>query len=228
VTNSNPPSNIPNPDPSVVANERLEEAKVALRREMSVMRQEAKGWIESLQLIHEEKIRGAEDKTISLDRVVQTRLAGSETALNAAMAAADKVTQKIEINFNNVMVEMKAGMGKQIDTIKESIDDMKGRLDRGEGVARGAFDTGAEQRAIATVAHSGNQNVIAFAVGVVALLGVIMGFANLIYTASRPVPLAPAVVYAQPGGTLSSEPRLQHQIFPLAPTWDNDFYRIVQ
>jgi hypothetical protein len=150
------PSNIPIPDPSI-----------ATAAGLRALRDEVRGWVDSLQVLHEEKIERAEDRTSSLDRVVQTRLAGSETALNAAMAAADKVTQKIEINFGAVMNEMKAGMTKQIDTIKETIDDLKGRLDRGEGISRGNFDTNSTQR-------DTTRNILAFGSLVIAIIAAII------------------------------------------------------
>jgi hypothetical protein len=149
--------------------------------------------IKHLRELLEEKIGGATEKTVSLDRVVQTRLAGSETALNAAMAAADKVTQKIEINFGAVMAEMKAGMTKQIDTIKESIDDLKGRLDRGEGISRGAIDNGTEQRSIQSVAHSGNQNLITAISATAAVISTIVAIAAIIMVVTHRE--TPAVVY---------------------------------
>jgi hypothetical protein len=153
--------------------------------------------IKHLRELLEEKIGGATEKTVSLDRVVQTRLAGSQTALNAAMAAADKVTQKIEINFGAVMAEMKAGMTKQIDTIKESIDDLKGRLDRGEGVSRGVLDTGAEQRAIQTVAHGGNQNLFTAISATAAVISTIVAIAAIVMVVThrdpQPVVYRPAV-----------------------------------
>jgi hypothetical protein len=211
---------IEKPDPSVIASERLQEAKVELRREMAAKHEEAKGWVERLQLLHEEKISRSLDATASLDRVVQTRLAGSETALNAAMAAADKVTQKIEINFGNVMTEMKAGMSKQIDTIKESMDEIKGRLDRGEGGSRLSAEEAALQHAERIDRHGSNQNFLAAIALGVAFLGNMLAIGGWLYTATRPVVPAPAVVY-------QADPKIQHQNFPLVPTWEN-FYRIVQ
>jgi hypothetical protein len=133
-----PAPNIPNPDPSVVANERLAEAVKQLRSEIGGVRGESKGWINTLQLLLEEKIMSAEDKTASLDRVVQTRLAGSETALNAAMAASDKVVAKIEVGVSAVMTEMKAGFAKQIDSINEKIDDLKERMSESGGRSAGS------------------------------------------------------------------------------------------
>jgi hypothetical protein len=152
MSDSNPPPNIPNPDPSLATNERLENAKIELRREMTAKHDEARGWVDKLELLHEvkiessnklleEKVRGAEDKTANLDRVVQTRLAGSETALNAAMAAADKVTQKIETNSGALLTELKAGMSKQIDALNEKIDDLKERMAESGGNRSGSGHT---------------------------------------------------------------------------------------
>jgi hypothetical protein len=114
---------------------------------------------------------------------------------------------------------MKAGMTKQMDTIKEGIDDLKGRLDRGEGLSKGSIDSVVERRTLAGLAHGANQNWIAIA----ALAAAVAGW---LYTATRPSPLAPAVVYAQPSGALSTEPRVQRQSFPLAPSWDDPIHRV--
>jgi hypothetical protein len=135
------PSNIPIPDPSL-----------ATAAGLKSLREEVKGWVDSLQVIHEraiqagddllaEKIRGAEDKTANLDRVVQTRLAGSETALNAAMAAADKVTQEIKLNFGAIVNELKAGMTKQIDACNEKVEDLKKRVFESGGHSQGITQT---------------------------------------------------------------------------------------
>jgi phage protein D len=141
MSDSNPPPNIPNPDPSLATNERLENARLEIRREMVAKFEESKGWIERLQELLEEKIKAAAAATDNLDRVVQTRLAGSETALNAAMAAADKVTQKIENNSGALLTELKAGMSKQIDALNEKIDGLKERMAESGGSRSGSGHT---------------------------------------------------------------------------------------
>jgi HD-GYP domain-containing protein (c-di-GMP phosphodiesterase class II) len=135
------PPNIPNPDPSLATNERLEDAKAQLRREIASAREESRGWTESLQILMEEKIKGAENATTNLDRVVQTRLAGSETALNAAMAAADKVTQKQADNFEAVLTEAKIGLATQIKGLNEKIDGLKERMSESSGHSSGVSHT---------------------------------------------------------------------------------------
>jgi hypothetical protein len=105
---------VPNPDPSLATNERLANAVQQINDRMERNRQETQGWVDTLQELLEEKINGAEDKTANLDRVVQTRLAGSETALNAAMAASDKVVAKIETGVGAIMNEMKASFQNKL------------------------------------------------------------------------------------------------------------------
>jgi hypothetical protein len=72
------PSNVPNPDPSVRAAENLEEAKTSIRREMAAQREESKGWIESLQKIHQEKIAGNREESKgwidALQKLLQERI----------------------------------------------------------------------------------------------------------------------------------------------------------
>jgi uncharacterized coiled-coil DUF342 family protein len=162
------------PDPSLATNERLADAMKQVRAEYVAIRAEARGWVDTLQLLLEskiksaedvchaldrvmqtrhnnaestlrgaitaleEKIKSAEDKTTSLDRVVQTRLAGSETALNAAMAASDKVVAKIETGVGSVMNEMKANFSKQLDSLKDNIDELKKRIFESGGRAEGS------------------------------------------------------------------------------------------
>ena len=135
--NDSTPKNIPNPDPSLATNERLAMARSDIEAQMYRNRDEGRRWIEQLQLLLEEKIKGAEDKTANLDRVVQTRLAGSETALNAAMAAADKVTQKQADNFDAVLNESKIGLTKQIDNLNEKIDGIKMGMSESGGRTQG-------------------------------------------------------------------------------------------
>ncbi len=140
--------NIPRPDPSLATNERLAAARSEIDKKidrnhadheerMIRNRTEVKGWVEALQVLLEAKISSAEDKTENLDRVVQTRLAGSETALNAAMAASDKVVVRIETGVGTTMNEMKSSFSKQMDSLNEKIDDLKERVSETGGHRQG-------------------------------------------------------------------------------------------
>jgi hypothetical protein len=149
------PENIPNPDPSLATNERLANAVGLIESHLGRNRDEARGWVDALQVLLEEKIRSAEDKTSNLDRVVQTRLAGSETALNAAMAASDKVVAKIETGGGAIMAEMKANFSRQIDSLNDKIEDLKKRV----------FETGGQRQGV-------NQMVTIIIAGLSALAAV--------------------------------------------------------
>ena len=150
------------PDPSLATKEEIAQVRGLLEELCRRNREESKGWIDTLQRLLEEKIsrntdrsantdvlitetrrlleekiEGAEDKTANLDRVVQTRLAGSETALNAAMAASDKVVAKIETGVGSIMNEMKANFSKQIDALNDKIEDLKKRVFESGGHTQG-------------------------------------------------------------------------------------------
>src|ERR1700730_9614788 len=141
---------------------------------MLAKHEEAKGWVDSLQLLHEEKIKRSEDATSSLDRVVQTRLAGSETALNAAMAASDKVTQKIELNISSVLMELKAGFAKQIDSINEKIDDLKERMSESSGRAHGTSYNRYDNQKETSLRQDNARNQIALIAVLIAAIGILI------------------------------------------------------
>jgi hypothetical protein len=184
---NDPPPNIPNPDPSIITTARLAEAVSVINFRMDTVREEIRRWVDSLQLLHEEKIKGAEDKTANLDRVVQTRLAGSETALNAAMAASDKVVAKIETGVGAIMNEMKASFTKQIDSLDEKIDDLKERMSESGGHKQGT------------------SQMIAWIIAAIAALAAVAMFITVL---SRPAPEVHVT------GSVAQPQQPQHMIWP--------------
>ena len=185
-------SNIPIPDPSLATNERLAQARVELENRIARNLNEVKGWVDSLQLLIEERIGRAEDKTANLDRVVQTRLAGSETALNAAMAASDKVVARIETGVGSTMNEMKASFSKQMDALNEKIDDLKERMS----------ETGGHRQGISQMITL-----------VIASIGAIAAVVAVIFALSKP---APAQVF-QPFHHSNSSPSSVKKIVVSCP-----------
>ena len=97
---------------------------------------------------------------------MQTRLAGSETALNAAMAAADKVVSKIETGVGSIMAEMKTSFSKQIDSLNEKIEDLKKRV-----FESGGRDSGIGQTASMVIAGLASLAAIASVVIVLTKTG---------------------------------------------------------
>jgi hypothetical protein len=229
MTSANLPSNIPNPDPSVVANERLEEAKVTLRREMAVNRDEAKGWVDALQVLQERETRNGdlllEEKINGGLRNIGTRLDGNDTALVAALKAQKEEAAKQTENFKEVLGESKKGTEKQFDSLNEKIDDVKDRLNRVEAMNIGISSHRSDSQQEITLHQHSSQNQIAMLAATIGAAGVLIALGGIIYTATRPAPAAPAVIYAQP----QADPmRPQHQSFPLVAPWDSDLRWVAQ
>lgn len=128
------PLNIPNPDPSVIANERLAEALLLVNGRMERNREEARGWIDSLQVLLEEKIMGGLEN-------IKTRLDGNDTALVAALKAQKEEAAKQTENFKEVLGESKKGTEKQIDSLNEKIEDLKKRVFESGGKSEGISNT---------------------------------------------------------------------------------------
>jgi hypothetical protein len=121
--------NIPVPDPSIITTERLAGLADELRREMAALRdvltgkiERSEGQLSSLKELHAEKFDS-----------VQKRLDDSKTALDAAFLAQKGNAEKTEISLT-----------KQIDFMGDRINEVKERLDRGEGVSSGARETRTE------------------------------------------------------------------------------------
>ena len=133
--------NIPNPDPSLATNERLENAKAELRREISANHQESKGWVEALQILHEGRIESGMrllvEKIDGGIRNIGTRLDGNDTALVAALKAQKEEAAKQTENFKEVLGESKKGTEKQIDSLNEKIEDLKKRVFESGGKSQG-------------------------------------------------------------------------------------------
>jgi ferritin-like metal-binding protein YciE len=203
VTDANLPSNIPNPDPSVVANERLEEAKVALRREISANRDETQGWIDRLQVILERD--GINLKMFLVEKIegglrnIGTRLDGNDTALVAALKAQKEEAAKQTENFKEVLGESKKGTEKQFDSLNEKIEDYKDRLNRVEAMNLGATYNRSEHHDQTTIDQHRSQNNIAIIAAAIGAAGILIALGSIIYTASRPA--APGIIYSQPGET---------------------------
>lgn len=130
VSESNPPPNIPNPDPSLATNERLANAIDLLTSRMERNREEAKGWVEALQILLEAKMEGGLKN-------IGTRLDGNDTALVAALKAQKEEAAKQTENFKEVLGEIKMGIAKQFDSLIAQINDLKERMSDTGGHTRG-------------------------------------------------------------------------------------------
>jgi hypothetical protein len=119
------------PDPTLATNERLEAARLQLEQLISRNREEAKGWVNSLQVLLEKSLAG-EIKNI------ETRLSGGDIALTAAMRAADAKAEQQAQNFSAILSEAKVSISKQLDNLNEKIDGLKTSVSTGGGHQQGA------------------------------------------------------------------------------------------
>jgi hypothetical protein len=192
VTDANLPSNIPNPDPSVVSNERMEEAKVELRREMVSRHTESRGWVDSLQVLLEREIARVSafviEKIEGGLRNIGTRLDGNDTALVAALKAQKEEAAKQTENFKEVLGESKKGTEKQFDSLNEKIDDVKDRLNRVEATNVGASYNRSDSHQEAALRQHGVQNTISTIAAIASVLAVLISLGVAIYTVTRQVP----------------------------------------
>jgi hypothetical protein len=244
-TNANLPSNIPNPDPSVVANERLEEAKTSIRREMAAYREEAKGWIEALQKLHQKTIESnreeskgwietlqrlfereikrleevSKEKFASIvvqfaerDTRTEQTAAGVKIAVDAALQAAKEAVAEQNRSFALATGKSETATMKQIDALglaiqtankglDDKIADMKDRLTRIEGMDLGSGKSRSHELEDSSAARHDRQNLIGLIGVCVAVVAILVSVIVGVYTVTRPAPLAPAIVYAQPPGS---------------------------
>jgi hypothetical protein len=224
----------PDPDPTLLTTEQLLRAIASLRLE-------SKGWVDALQLLLEAKIAGKDhyydEKFTSIqtqfqERDIRTDQTASQVklAVDAALQAQKEAAGEQAKSFSAATTKSETAMNRQIEGLDGKITDVKDRLNRVEAISVGVSANRSDhQQELALHQHS-SQNQIAMFAAAIGAVGVLIALGGIFYTATRPAPLAPAVVYAQPGGVLQTEPKPQHQIFPLVPTWENGplFHRIFE
>jgi hypothetical protein len=189
-------SNIPNPDPSVIATANLEEAKASLRREMAWQREEQKGWTDALQLllqgeirrvesVSNEKFHRVEGSFIERDTRTEQTAAGVKIAVDAALQAAKEAVAEQNRSFALATGKSETATMKQIDALglaiqtankglDDKIADMKDRLTRIEGMDLGS----SRQR---NDMHGDKQNMIAVIAAIIGALALIVS----LYAISR-------------------------------------------
>ena len=219
----------PDPDPTLLTTEQL-------LRAISSLREEARDWVDKLQLLLESKLNGKdtyyEEKFASIqiqfkERDIRTDQTASQVklAVDAALQAQKEAAGEQAKSFSAATTKSETAMNRQIEGLDGKITDVKDRLNRIEAMNIGAASKRQDSREETSISQHGSQNQIALFAAVVGAAGILIALGSIIFTATRPYPPAPTAVYAQPGGELSSVPRPQRQVFPLSPTWEK-FYKI--
>lgn len=141
-------SNIPIPDPSLLTTEQI-------RREIASLGDQIRREITALRELHETKFT-------ALNTLIEHDSRAAQTAIAAAMAAQKEAATKAEAAAGDLMKEL----GRRVD-------ELKARLDKGEGVDRGATDTRGEQRQAIGVFVGLGGLVIGLVSAIVAILAIV-------------------------------------------------------
>ena len=153
------PGLVPVPDPTTLTNQLVEKAVAG-----AIARLESK--VDGLSMLYEEKFTGAAARVTDLN----TRLAQGDlyrdTALNAALKAAQNLVDIQNINVRDSLKKTEELFGKQIDALQATVDDLKGAVKLSGGAHMQRADT--SQLIFALLAVAGTIGLII--IGAVELL----------------------------------------------------------
>lgn len=145
--------------------------------------------INSLANVTTQQFISINDKFAEKDKAVSVGLSAQKESAAAQQDSNNTSTRKMEDNFTKLLDQGSELLKEVRRNTELQINDIKSRLDKGEGLSRGNYDN-------IVLRHSGNQNTIAM----IALGVAVLGFVGWLYTAARPAPSAPSVMYIEPPG----------------------------
>jgi len=125
--------NIPVPDPSTLTTEQL-------RRELMGQREYLMSEMRRIEEVHVEKFKS-----------IDVQFANSKTALDAALRAQKDTAEKSEASVTKQIESLQSGIASAAAAGGERFEDLKGRMDRGEGNSSGISSTIAAGIAIVAV-----------------------------------------------------------------------------
>src|ERR1035437_3565376 len=165
---SNASNRIPVPDPSVLTTDSLNAAKEDLRREaetllhnrqaeVAALRVELMGEIRRLEDIESERLlridQRFEERDERTDQIAQLGRISLDAALAAAKEAVGEQNKSNALSItkseNSMKEQVNANANQtstRLDALADKIEDMKGRIDRGEGGQTGQRYERSEQR----------------------------------------------------------------------------------
>jgi hypothetical protein len=171
-----------------------------LDRAMADIRALMQEKIDGVSHVFDERFARIDGAFVELNRQTTVLRSTDQLALAAALQTAEKAVNKTELNTAESIKALRLAFDDANKATNAKIDAVTSRLDKGEGVSRGSADLERDVLSAKSVQHSGNQNIIGIIAAVTGLAGIIVAVCGILYTATRPVPLAPSVVYAQPPG----------------------------
>jgi phage-related protein len=167
-TAGDPPSNIPNPDPSLLTTAQLLRELTNLRElvdarigpivnRLDAMDSSVNDKVTHLRELHEEKLQSIDTQFRERDVRTDQAAASTKIAVDAALQAAKEAVGEQNKSSALAIAKSETATTKQIDQLQtliqtnsdatnDKINDIKARLDRGDGMVRGTADTHTERR----------------------------------------------------------------------------------
>lgn len=133
---------------------------------------------------------GIDRRFLERDRRVDLLSAADKAAISASLHSQQEATSKMEANFLSMIGQTQQAQQEFRRTTDDKINDVKSRLDKGEGVQRGSYDTRTEGRL-----DSGH--IISYIVAGVAVIGLLVTLLSPGNRGSTTV-VSPAVVPSGP------------------------------
>jgi hypothetical protein len=193
--------NRPDPDPTLLTTEHL-------LRAIASLREEVKGWTDSLQRLLESSIKGREDyydeKFASIQiqfrerdvRIEQTaaqlRLAVDQTAAGVALGVDKALQAQKEAageqakSFSAATTKSETAMNRQIEGLDGKITDVKDRLNRVEAMSVGVSHNRADSQQETALRQHGSQNIFAAVSAGASIIAILISLAVLLFTMTRP------------------------------------------
>ena len=191
---SNAPTRIPVPDPSVLTTDALVTAKEDLRREaetllhnrdavVAALRTELMGEIRRLEDIESERLlridQRFEERDERTDQIAQLGRISLDAALAAAKEAVGEQNKSNALSItkseNSMKEQVNANANQtstRIDAMADKIDDLKGRIDRGEGGQTGQRYERTEQQFRTTDHRAAANQYTNIVTGVIIAIGI--------------------------------------------------------
>jgi hypothetical protein len=161
----------------------IDKATTIFQDNLTRMPTEVDKQIAHLKELHEEKFRAIQTQFSERDTRVEETARSTKIAVDAALSAAKEAVVAQNLASAAAIAKSEMATSKQIDGIQaliasnnkaqdEKIDDIKGRLDRGEGQTQGHDKSAGDS-------NRGYALIISIATGLVALLALAVGAVGL-------------------------------------------------
>jgi hypothetical protein len=189
---NNPAGRIPVPDPSVLTTDIVNLAKEDLRREGEMMKEagdaviialrvELMGEIKRLEDVENERLlridQRFEERDERTDQIAQLGRISLDAALAAAKEAVGEQNKSNALSITKSESSMKEQVsanavqaGTRIDALSDKFDDLKSRMDRGEGGTSGQRYERTEHRSVQTLSTNIMVGVGLVIIGALALI----------------------------------------------------------